>query len=86
MVPLLQNGGTEMTRLGVQEAALGAVLDTDAICQCILGALSNERKSTRPISISYPGIGTVTKNARCSLPRDYLIQTKQFLGVVIQGH
>ena len=33
MVPLLQNGGAEMTRLGVQEAVLDAVLDTDAICQ-----------------------------------------------------
>ena len=30
-IPLLQNGGAEMTRLGAQAQALGAVLDTDAI-------------------------------------------------------
>ena len=31
LIPLLQNGGAEMTRLGAQAQALGAVLDTDAI-------------------------------------------------------
>ena len=31
LIPLLQNGGAEMTRLGTQAQALGAVLDTDAI-------------------------------------------------------
>ena len=31
LIPLLQNSGAEMTRLGAQAQALGAVLDTDAI-------------------------------------------------------
>ncbi|NRQ11610.1 phage tail tape measure C-terminal domain-containing protein [Aliiroseovarius sp. xm-v-208] len=31
LIPLLQNGGAEMTRLGAQAQALGAVLDADAI-------------------------------------------------------
>ena len=31
LIPLLQNGGAEMTRLGAQAEALGAVLDADAI-------------------------------------------------------
>ena len=31
LIPLLQNGGAEMTRLGTQAQALGAVLDGDAI-------------------------------------------------------
>ena len=31
LIPLLQNGGAEMTRLGDQAQALGAVLDADAI-------------------------------------------------------
>ncbi|MBO6883870.1 MAG: phage tail tape measure protein [Marivita sp.] len=31
LIPLLQNGGAEMTRLGAQAEALGAILDTDAI-------------------------------------------------------
>lgn len=31
LIPLLQNGGAEMTRLGTQAQALGAVLDADAI-------------------------------------------------------
>ena len=31
LIPLLQNGGSEMTRLGAQAQALGAVLDADAI-------------------------------------------------------
>lgn len=31
LIPLLQNGGAEMTRLGAQAQTLGAVLDTDAI-------------------------------------------------------
>jgi hypothetical protein len=31
LIPLLQNGGAELTRLGAQAQALGAVLDTDAI-------------------------------------------------------
>jgi uncharacterized protein len=31
LIPLLQNGGAEMTRLGAQAQALGAVLDSDAI-------------------------------------------------------
>ncbi|ARU02427.1 phage tail tape measure C-terminal domain-containing protein [Yoonia vestfoldensis] len=31
LIPLLQNGGAEMTRLGMQAQALGAVLDADAI-------------------------------------------------------
>ena len=31
LIPLLQNGGAEMTRLGAQAKALGAVLDADAI-------------------------------------------------------
>ena len=31
LIPLLQNGGAEMTRLGAQAQALGAVLDVDAI-------------------------------------------------------
>jgi|AntAceMinimDraft_1070359.scaffolds.fasta_scaffold21227_2 hypothetical protein len=31
LIPLLQNGGAEMTRLGAQAQALGSVLDADAI-------------------------------------------------------
>ena len=31
LIPLLRNGGAEMTRLGAQAQALGAVLDADAI-------------------------------------------------------
>jgi hypothetical protein len=31
LIPLLQNGGAEMTRLGAQAQALGAILDADAI-------------------------------------------------------
>ena len=31
LIPLLQNGGAEMTRLGAQAQSLGAVLDADAI-------------------------------------------------------
>ncbi|MDV7271862.1 phage tail tape measure C-terminal domain-containing protein [Thioclava sp. A2] len=31
LIPILQNGGAEMTRLGAQAQALGAVLDADAI-------------------------------------------------------
>ncbi|EAQ47282.1 Potential phage tail tape measure protein [Roseobacter sp. MED193] len=31
LIPLLKNGGAEMTRLGAQAQALGAVLETDAI-------------------------------------------------------
>ena len=61
LIPLLQNGGAEMTRLGAQAQALGAVLDVDAIA-------AMRRSELALVSISQVFIGVRNKIAVALAP------------------